>query len=80
MAGQRLSTDVVAFTASPWAYNGKVFALTEEGDTYVIQAGPEFKVLGRNSLGQMSLATPAVSDGSLFIRTVSTLYRISATR
>jgi outer membrane protein assembly factor BamB len=75
---QRISTDVAAFTASPWAYNGKFFALTEEGDTYVIQAGPEFKVLGRNSLNEMSLATPAVADGSLYIRTAASLYRISA--
>ena len=47
---QRISTDTATFTASPWAYNGKVFALSEDGDTYVFQAGPEFKVLGKNSL------------------------------
>ena len=44
--------DATGFTASPWAYNGKVFALSEDGDTYVMQAGPEFKVLGKNSLGR----------------------------
>ena len=73
---QRISTDTAAFTASPWAYNGRIFAINEDGDTFVIQAGPEFKVLGRNSLGEMTLATPAVSRGGLFIRTVSNLYRI----
>ena len=36
------------FTASPWAYNGKLFAMSEDGMTYVIQAGPEFKVIGQN--------------------------------
>ena len=71
------STDTATFTASPWAYNGKVFALSEDGDTYVFQAGPEFKVLGKNSLNEMSLATPAVAGGSLIIRTASKLYRIS---
>ena len=71
---QRISTDTATFTASPWAYNGKVFALSEDGDTYVIQAGPEFKVLGRNSLNEMSLATPAVARGSLILRTASKLY------
>ena len=65
-----------AFTASPWAYNGKIFALSEDGDTFVIQAGPEFKVLGKNSLNEMSLATPAVANGSLIMRTASKLYRI----
>jgi len=64
------------FTASPWAYNGKIFALSEDGDTFVIQAGPEFAVLGRNSLNEMSLATPAVANGSLILRTASKLYRI----
>jgi outer membrane protein assembly factor BamB len=75
---QRVTMDATAFTASPWAYNGKVFALSEDGDTYVVQAGPEFKVLGKNSLGEMSLATPAVSNGSLIIRTASKLYRIGS--
>ena len=36
---QRINTAGAAFTASPWAYNGKIFALSEDGDTYVIQAG-----------------------------------------
>ena len=65
------------FTASPWAYNGKVFLLSEDGDTFVVQAGPEFKVLGKNSLDEMSLATPAVVRGSLILRTKSKLYRIA---
>jgi outer membrane protein assembly factor BamB len=66
------------FTASPWAYNGKIFVMSEEGDTYVIQAGPEFKILGKNSLDEMTLATPAIASGSLIVRTLSRLYRISA--
>ena len=66
------------FTASPWAYNGKIFAMSEDGDTFVLQAGPEFAVLGRNSLNEMSMATPAVAHGSLILRTASKLYRIGA--
>jgi outer membrane protein assembly factor BamB len=65
------------FTASPWAYNGKIFALSEDGDTYVIQPGPDFKVLRKNSLGEMALATPAVVNKSVILRTVSSLYRIA---
>ena len=67
-----------AFTSSPWAYDGKIFALSEDGDTYVIKAGTEFEVLGTNSLGEFTMATPAIAHGSLFIRTVSKLYRITA--
>jgi len=73
---QRISADATGFTASPWAYNGKVFAMSEDGDTYVIQAGPEFKVIGRNPLDEMTLATPAVAHGSIVVRTASKLYRI----
>ena len=51
--------------------------LSEDGDTYVVQAGPEFKVLGKNSLDEMSLATPAVVRGSVILRTQSKLYRIA---
>ncbi len=65
-----------AFTASPWAYNGRIFALSEDGVTFVIQAGPEYRLLGTNALDEMTLATPAIARGSLFIRTASRLYRI----
>ena len=77
---QRITADAAGFTSSPWAYNGKIFATSEDGDTYVIQAGPEFKVLGKNSLDEMTLATPAVARGSLIIRTASKLYRITRSR
>ncbi len=73
---QRISPEAAAFTASPWAYNGKVFVLSEDGDTFVIQAGPEFKLLGKNSLKEMALASPAIARGNVFIRTQSSLYRI----
>ena len=66
-----------AFTASPWAYDDKVFALSEDGDTYVIRAGESFEVIGRNWLGEFTMATPAIAHGSLFTRTQSKLYRIS---
>jgi outer membrane protein assembly factor BamB len=74
---QRVTMDATSFTASPWAYNGKLFLLSEDGDTYVVQAGPEFKVLGKNSLNEMTLATPAVAGDSLIVRTASKLYRIA---
>src|SRR5438128_3807721 len=73
---QRISADSSGFTSSPWAYNGKIFLLSEDGDTFVIQAGPQFKLLAKNSLGEIPLATPAVLRGSLIIRTASKLYRV----
>jgi outer membrane protein assembly factor BamB len=76
---QRLDPESSAFTASPWAYNGKIFALSEDGDTFVMQAGSEFKLIGKNPLGEMCMATPAIARGSLIIRTASKLYRIAGT-
>jgi hypothetical protein len=74
---QRITAQASGFTSSPWAYNNRVFVMSEEGDTYVIQAGGEFKVLGKNSLNEMTLATPAIARGSLFVRTASKLYRLT---
>lgn len=73
----RLDPAASGFTASPWAYNGKLFALSEDGTTYVIQAGPEFKVIGRNVLDEFTMASPAIHRDSVFIRTATTLYRIA---
>ena len=77
---QRIDPEASAFTASPWASNGKIFALSEDGDTFVIQAGTEFKVLGKNSLDEMCMATPAIVRGSLIIRSATKLYRIGRTQ
>jgi outer membrane protein assembly factor BamB len=74
---QRVSLEASGFTASPWAYNGYLFAISEDGDTFVMPAGPTFKVLAKNSLNGMVLATPAIAHGSLFIRTNTRLYRIA---
>ena len=65
-----------SFTSSPWAYNGKVFCLSEDGDTYVVAAGSEFKVLHTNRLDELCLASPAMADGKLLLRTASRLYCI----
>ncbi len=73
---QRIGPGARAFTSSPWAYDGKLFCLSEDGDTFVIQAGPEFKLLGKNSLGELCMATPAITRDSLIIRTESQLLRI----
>ncbi len=75
-AGVRIAPGANAFTASPWANNGKLFCLSEDGDTYVIRAGPEYKLLGCNKLQEMCMATPAAVRGSLIIRTLSRLYCI----
>ena len=73
---RRIEAKARAFTASPWAYGGKIFCLSEDGDTFVIRAGPEFELLGKNSLGELCMATPAIVRGGLIIRTESHVFRI----
>jgi outer membrane protein assembly factor BamB len=73
---QRMNTRSGRFYASPWAYNGRVFMLNENGDTWVIEDGPEYKLVRKNSLGDVAWATPAIARGSLFIRTYSSLFRL----
>lgn len=73
---QRLNTGGGRFYASPWAYHGKLFLLNEDGTTWVVEDGPEFKVLGKNVLDDVAWATPAVARGSLFLRTYASLYRL----
>jgi outer membrane protein assembly factor BamB len=57
------------FTASPVAGDGKVYLVSETGDTIVLQAGRQPRVLERNALDERSAATPAISRGQIFIRT-----------
>ena len=68
-----------AFTSSPWAYQGKLFCLNEDGVTFVIKAGDEFEVLHTNSLAEddMSMATPAIAGDKLLIRTAARIYCIA---
>lgn len=77
---QRIREATTSFTASPWAANGKVFALSEDGDTYVFQAGPEYKLLHQNPLDEMCMATPAIAGDRLLIRTLTKLYCVRATK
>jgi outer membrane protein assembly factor BamB len=67
-----------SFTASPWAYNGNVFCLSEDGLTYVIKAGAEFEILHTNPLDELCIATPSIADGRLLIRTHSKLVCVTA--
>jgi outer membrane protein assembly factor BamB len=72
----RIDPAATAFTTSPWAYNGKLFCLSEEGQTFVIATGEKFQLLHVNALDEMALASPALVGERLLIRTESRLYSI----
>jgi outer membrane protein assembly factor BamB len=66
-----------AFWASPWSYGGKVFGIDEDGTTYVLEAGPKFKVIRKNTLSpDVYWSSPAVAGGQLFLRGVDNLFCI----
>lgn len=64
------------FTASPWAYDGKIFCLNEDGVTFVLRAGDRFDLLHTNELtdNDMCMATPAIVGDRLLIRTAARVY------
>ncbi len=64
------------FSASPVAVNGKVFFTNDEGETFVLEAGREFKLLHTNTLGERTLASPALVDGIWYWRTATKLIAI----
>jgi outer membrane protein assembly factor BamB len=66
---ERLGEGGSGFTASPVAGDGKVYFTSEEGDVYVVRAGEKFEILATNSLGEVTMATPAISEGRLLFRT-----------
>ena len=71
----RFAGGTSAFTASPVAANGSVYFANEDGQVFVVKAGPAFEIVATNDMGSPVLATPAISEGRLFIRTASHLGR-----
>lgn len=65
-----------SFSASPIAIDGKIFLTNDDGETFVVAAGPEFKLLRANRLGEQTLATPALAEGKWYFRTASHLIAI----
>lgn len=72
----RIDPAASAFTTSPWAYNGKLFCLSEEGQTFVVNTGEEFQLSHVNELDDMAQASPALVNDRLLIRTEHRLYSI----
>ncbi|MCI0407447.1 MAG: PQQ-binding-like beta-propeller repeat protein, partial [Acidobacteria bacterium] len=73
MYRERLGAWGTGFSASPVAADGKLYFTSEEGQVYVVRAGPKFEILAVNELGEITMATPAISEGVLYFRTRSHL-------
>lgn len=73
---QRLGAGKAGFTASPVAAGDRLYVTNEEGHSFVLALGPEYKLLAENDLGETVMATPAVYDGVLYIRGRKHLFAI----
>lgn len=73
---QRIPHQGSGFSGSPVASDGKLYLPSEDGDIFIVKAGARFELLGKNSVGQLLMATPAISGGMMFVRAENDLFAI----
>ena len=73
---ERIAEKGGAFTASPVAAAGRLYLTSEEGEIHVIKAGPRYELLATNLMNEVCMATPAISEGMLFVRTQHNIFGI----
>jgi outer membrane protein assembly factor BamB len=73
----RETVDTDSFIASPVASDGKLYLVSESGEVFIVEAGPEYRLIRNTSLGEISLTTPAISDGLIVFRTTGHLIGVS---
>lgn len=80
--GKKLYTERLggggAFTASPVAADGRIYFTSEDGDIIVIRHGEKFEKLAESSIGEVCMATPAISDGLFIVRTDKSVFAFGA--
>jgi len=77
---QRLPLIGSGYSASPVAADGKLYLSSEDGEMLVVSAGATFKFIASSSMGETVMATPALSDGVMYVRGASTLFAIGRPR
>ena len=65
---QRIGDKGGAYSASPVAADGKLYLASEDGEVFVVKAGPKYELLATNPMGEVLMATPAISDGIVIVR------------
>ncbi|HYO84695.1 MAG TPA: PQQ-binding-like beta-propeller repeat protein, partial [Bryobacteraceae bacterium] len=69
-----------SYSASPVAGDGKIYMTSEDGDVYVVKAGTAYELLAHSTLGEVIMASPAVSEGTLYLRSLQKVWAISAAK
>jgi hypothetical protein len=65
-----------SLSASPVYADGKLYFASEDGDVFVVKAGAKFELLATNPMGEVLMATPAIADGTIFIRGEHTVFAV----
>jgi outer membrane protein assembly factor BamB len=76
---KRLDPIGSGFSASPIAADGRLYLSNEDGEMLVIAAGREFRLISTNTIGELLMATPALSDGVMYVRSSTTLFAMGQT-
>jgi len=77
---QRLPNVGSGFSASPIAADGKIYLSSEDGEILVISAGEKFNQIATNSMGELLMATPALSEGVMYVRSATSLFAVGQKR
>ena len=75
---QRLDPVGSGFSASPVAADGRIYLSNEDGEMLVVAAGREFRLIATNSMGELLMATPALSDGVMYVRSAGAVVAIGS--
>jgi outer membrane protein assembly factor BamB len=75
----RVGPQGTSFAASPVAADGRLYLASEDGLVFVLRAGPEYELLRTNPMDEVVMATPAISGGAMFVRTLGHLVGLAAT-
>jgi outer membrane protein assembly factor BamB len=76
---QRIPHSGSGFSASPVAADGRIYLSSEDGDIFVVRAGPSFELLGRYPMGEPLMATPALAGDTMYVRGERHLFAIGKT-
>lgn len=74
---QRIADKGGSYSASPVAADGKIYLSSEDGEIFVVKAGPKYELLATNQMGEVLMATPAISDGMIFVRGQHSVFAIA---
>src|SRR3972149_12226461 len=77
---QRVPHPGSGFSASPVAADGRIYLSSEDGDIFVVKAGPEFALVGKNPMGELLMATPAFVGDTMLVRGVEHLFAVRSPR